>query len=118
MMRLLKTLGCGIALALVSHAALAFEIERAGGEAKREAAPKAEIVSPGSVVTTKPGEVGTEVRIPGLGKIGVLPKLDFGLELLYGAEKNGVPRAELQADPKAETDDGSFRIRGSIKHRF
>src|SRR5262245_11135402 len=30
---------------------------------------------------------GTEVRIPGLGKVGVLPKLDFGLELLYGANE-------------------------------
>jgi hypothetical protein len=54
---------------------------------------------------------GTEVRIPGIGTVGILPKLDFGLELLYGAnEPKGVPQ-----DP-AHTDD--VQIRGTIKHRF
>ena len=53
---------------------------------------------------------GTEVRIPGFGKVGVLPKLDFGLELLYGAtEQKGVP-------DKPEPSD--VQIRGTIKHRF
>ena len=39
-------------------------------------------------------DTGTEIRIPGLGKLGVLPKMDFGLELLYGAAEQkpaGVP---------------------------
>jgi hypothetical protein len=56
---------------------------------------------------------GTEVRIPGLGTVGVLPKLDFGLELLYGAaEQKGVaPEDRTQPD----TD---LQIRGTIKHRF
>ena len=54
---------------------------------------------------------GTEVRIPGFGKVGVLPKLDFGLELLYGAtDRAGVP------DDKSEPSD--VQIRGTIKHRF
>lgn len=54
---------------------------------------------------------GTEVRIPGFGKVGVLPKLDFGLELLYGAtESRGRP------DEKSEPSD--VQIRGTIKHRF
>jgi hypothetical protein len=54
---------------------------------------------------------GTEVRIPGLGKVGVLPKLDFGLELLYGAtdQEKGLPE-------KSEPSD--VQIRGTIKHRF
>ena len=26
--------------------------------------------------------IGTEIRMPGMGSIGMLPKLDFGLELL------------------------------------
>ncbi len=53
---------------------------------------------------------GTEVRIPGFGSVGVLPKLDFGLELLYGAtEMKGLP-------DKAEPSD--VQIRGTIKHRF
>jgi hypothetical protein len=54
---------------------------------------------------------GTEVRIPGFGKVGVLPKLDFGLELLYGATEN---RSRL--DEKSEPSD--VQIRGTIKHRF
>ena len=57
------------------------------------------------------GKGGTEVRIPGIGTVGVLPKLDFGLELLYGAtESKGVP--DSKADP------GDVQIRGTIKHRF
>jgi len=41
----------------------------------------------------------------------VLPKLDFGLELLYGAtEQRGVP------EEKSEPTD--VQIRGTIKHRF
>jgi hypothetical protein len=54
---------------------------------------------------------GTEVRIPGLGTVGVLPKLDFGLELLYGAsEPKGLP------EDKADPDD--VQIRGTAKYRF
>lgn len=57
---------------------------------------------------------GTEVRIPGLGKLGVLPKMDFGLELLYGAA--GESRAP-EARPETGEDD-DLRIRGTVKHRF
>ncbi len=54
---------------------------------------------------------GTEVRIPGLGTVGVLPKLDFGLELLYGAnEPKGLPQDKVNSD--------DVQIRGTIKHRF
>ena len=55
---------------------------------------------------------GTEVRIPGFGKVGVLPKLDFGLELLYGATEN----RPVRPDEKSEPSD--VQIRGTIKHRF
>ena len=37
------------------------------------------LTSPGDA---KNGE--TELKIPGIGSVGSLPKLDFGLELLYG----------------------------------
>ena len=58
---------------------------------------------------------GTEVRIPGLGKVGVLPKLDFGLELLYGAaEQKGMTAPDERTAP----DAGDLQIRGTIKHRF
>lgn len=56
---------------------------------------------------------GALVRIPGLGALGVLPKLDFGLELLYG--DNQQPSVAPQDDD--EESDG-LRIRGTLKHRF
>ena len=53
---------------------------------------------------------GTEVRIPGIGTVGVLPKLDFGLELLYSNEQKG------PFPDKSSPDD--VQLRGTIKHRF
>ena len=55
---------------------------------------------------------GTEVRIPGLGKLGILPKLDFGLELLYGAAD---PK---NVAPESKPDPNDVQIRGTLKHRF
>lgn len=85
-------------------------------EAPAAEAPKSAPV-PGKGLNLKMPEVsigqgtGTEVRIPGFGKVGVLPKLDFGLELLYGAtDTRGRP------DDKSEPSD--VQIRGTIKHRF
>ena len=56
---------------------------------------------------------GTDVTIPGFGTVATLPKLDFGLELLYGP-KNG-PEA-LQLDQHAP--DSSMQIRGTLSHKF
>ena len=57
---------------------------------------------------------GTEVRIPGLGTVGVLPKLDFGLELLYGAaEQKG-----MAPEDRGHPEQNDLQIRGTIKHRF
>ena len=112
-------------LALVSPAVSAFE------ETKTTIAPdRQQSASPGyrgdakgplnlngtgtSVDSSAPPASGTEVRIPGLGKLGVFPKLDFGLELLYGGRED---RATEPPDRgRAENDD--VQIRGSIKHRF
>lgn len=55
---------------------------------------------------------GTEIRVPGLGTIGNLPKLDFGLELLYGAGEPKGAREELNKDPN------DIQIRGTLKYRF
>ncbi len=54
----------------------------------------------------------TELNIPGIGSVGSLPKLDFGLELLYGS--GGGPAPEQPLDEK--NDD--VLIKGTIKHRF
>lgn len=58
----------------------------------------------------KPG--GTEIRVPGLGTIGNLPRLDFGLELLYGAGEPKGAREELSKEPN------DLQIRGTLKYRF
>jgi hypothetical protein len=89
---------------------------RASGAAVPAEAPAPTAAAlPGKNLNLKVPEVslgqGTEVRIPGFGKVGVLPKLDFGLELLYGAtDTRGRP------DDKSEPSD--VQIRGTIKHRF
>jgi hypothetical protein len=60
---------------------------------------------------------GTEIRIPGLGKLGTLPKMDFGLELLYGAAED---KTEQSSEPPANGPDAQrdLMIHGSMKHRF
>ena len=58
---------------------------------------------------------GTEINIPGIGRIGKLPKLDFGLELLYGADEK--PAADAIATDE-ENPDSEVMIRGTVKHRF
>jgi hypothetical protein len=54
------------------------------------------------------------VRIPGLGTLGVLPKLDFGLELLYGVNED----KRLEPEKGAIEPDDGVQIRGTLKHRF
>lgn len=54
---------------------------------------------------------GTEIKIPGFGSVGVLPKADFGLELLYGGNSNNGPDR-----PSDDKDD--LQVKGSITHRF
>jgi hypothetical protein len=45
----------------------------------------------------------------------VLPKLDFGLELLYGVNED--KRLEEERGRPDASDDG-VQIRGTVKHRF
>lgn len=51
--------------------------------------------------------------LPGLGALGVLPKLDFGLELLYG--ENQPQRIEPEQE---DLESDGLRIKGTLKHRF
>ncbi len=55
---------------------------------------------------------GTELTIPGIGTVGSLPKLDFGLELLYGAGSGQT------SDQPQENQNDDVMIKGTIKHRF
>ncbi len=63
-----------------------------------------------SLTTPSGGE--TELSIPGIGSIGKLPKLDFGLELLYGDS------AAQGVGPSAEENNDDVLIKGKIRHRF
>jgi hypothetical protein len=101
------------ALALASTATFAFqEQQSAAPVAKSGAAAQLDVPS---VVVPEGASKGTTVRIPGLGTLGVIPKMDFGLELLYGVAdaSNPVKRPELKS-----TDADEPLIRGAIKHKF
>ena len=81
------------------------------GAAKNDSA--AELTTPS---TDAKSSDGTEISIPGLGTIGKLPKLDFGLELLYGADED---RQAASTAPKDEIEpDSEIMVRGTVKHRF
>ena len=53
---------------------------------------------------------GIEVVIPGLGHVGSIPKLDFGLELIYGVNS--------ATKDKAPKSDDTLYIRGELKSKF
>lgn len=109
----------GAALGTISSAAFAFQ-ETQGGPAPGAAAPSAASKVPlelGGTGTSIEPSRDVEIRIPGLGKLGVLPKLDFGLELLYGVNdaKAQEPPDKLRSGQGQEED---LKIRGSLKHRW
>jgi hypothetical protein len=118
----LKLAAMVAALVIGAPSAYAFE-ETRGGAAPPGAsvAPTAPTAGPGKSLqldlgggATAAPSTGTEVRIPGLGKLGILPKLDFGLELLYGVNEQTPEQRAIQPQ---QGDDG-VGIRGTLRHRF
>ena len=107
-----------LALLVASVPALAFQESKvAPSEQPASSAPIAPQVQmpdakPGIQLSTPEAGKGTEVRIPGLGKLGVLPKLDFGLDILYGANDD---RRQL---PGSQGTSDELTVRGTIKHKF
>ena len=99
-------------LALASSAAFAFQEQQGAGQSAGKAAAQLDVPS---VAVPEGASKGTPVRIPGLGTLGVIPKMDFGLELLYGVADASNP--VKRADPK-NTDVDDVLIRGAIKHKF
>jgi hypothetical protein len=96
-----------LTLAVSGHGAVAFQEQ--GGRAPAQAAPTAGIVAPANQLP----KTGTEIRIPGLGQIGSLPKFDFGLELLYGASEPKGIREELN-----KSDPNDLQVRGILKFKL
>jgi hypothetical protein len=125
-MRLVPLVAVAGVLGLLVQPVLGFQETTVGGgekpaaEQPAPAEPKAAPPSgKGSLNLNLPDlsagkSTGTEVRIPGIGTVGVLPKLDFGLELLYGAaEQKG-----LAPEDRGHPEQNDLQIRGTIKHRF
>jgi hypothetical protein len=118
-MKVSGLMGFGLVLALAGTPALAFQEQEVGGGASQTQAPAAEPQTKAPDANYAAPEApkdtgGTEVRIPGLGKLGELPKMDFGLELLYGANEGKQPVTE---QPLNDRDD-DLMIRGTVKHNF
>ena len=120
-MRLLATIAVLCVSAVLGTSAYGLDVKPAGKAAKgfgpviKLLPPSADSGKIGagfgiSIGGSEGAGTGTEIRIPGIGKLGVLPKLDFGLELLYGA---GRP---MLKEEDAVPDD--LIIRGSVKKRF
>jgi hypothetical protein len=121
-MKLRHVVGLSAVLLGAALPAMAFQEQTVGGAPQAQSSQPDAAPQPGS--GTQPAEMqltpeeaqnpseGTEVRIPGLGKLGVLPKMDFGLELLYGANE----ARPVTPDPQDQSDD--LQIRGSVKHNF
>src|SRR5688572_1152281 len=95
-MRSMRALVAGVLLAgLWGLPTLAFQEQQGGTAAPAESAAPAQPAQDSktpAVDFSAPdmgaeADRGTEVSIPGLGKLGVLPKMNFGLELLYGANE-------------------------------
>ena len=112
----------GGALALASTAAWAFQEQQAGAApaAPTQKAPAAAPAAPAANLGTIDAPAakssgGTEVRIPGLGSLGVLPKMDFGLELLYGAAETR--RLESERNDAVNGSD-DLTIRGTLRRKF
>jgi hypothetical protein len=119
-------LACGIALSLTQQitAAAAFSTEPVSPpSASMQANPPSQFIQPGisgqtpqfdlSDPMTAGKSKGTDVTIPGLGTLGTLPKLDFGLELLYGPKSGS---EVLQLDQHAPESD--MQIKGTLTHKF
>ena len=108
------TLSLGVGLVMAATSALAFQEEKPN--AAGQSAPAAGVDVQDAPAGKSPPS-GTDVSIPGLGKLGTLPKMDFGLELLYGANE-GKPVETQPANPAATPEVEDLTIRGTMKHNF
>jgi hypothetical protein len=99
----------GSVLGVLSQAALAFQETNGGAQAPT--LPGAAQSQKSELGQAPARTLGPEIKVPGLGSIGALPKLDFGLELLYGA-------SAPQTGPRDDKSDAGAQIRGTLKYRF
>lgn len=104
-MRRIGILAAVAVLTAVSTATMAFEEQKMKSEPPASAgAAKAAPSAAGGLGITPPElstkvDAGTKIRVPGLGVIGEIPKMDFGLELLYGASQSKALDNERTQEP-------------------
>ncbi|MFM2422540.1 MAG: hypothetical protein RL291_1070 [Pseudomonadota bacterium] len=94
----IRTVLAVFGLVFTTSATFAFDEQKKAEPADKAKAPAME--------TIKTPDGGT-LKLPGIGQI---PKLDFGLELLYGQNRPNSPVPEKQ-------EPGDLQIRATIKYR-
>lgn len=102
------------ALSFGSGHALAFQEEKPAPPPEgAEAVPQAPALQLGSPAGA---EAGAQADPKGLNLFGysVLPKLDFGLDVLYGQDQQ---QLQLQGPTKLE-ENGDVTVLGKVKRRF
>ncbi len=83
----------GLSVAALSSASWAIEEQKMRPAQPAGTAGSASSTQSGGMSLQDTGVVpprldsGTKIRVPGLGVIGEIPRMDFGLELLYGASQ-------------------------------
>lgn len=93
--------------------------EQQGQVTPAPAAPVAKAVNPAITLdqklkTTEPQNSGGGFKLPGIGKLS-LPKLNFGLDLMYGNPEINDTDLGFSSDPAGEDD---VTIMGKVKRRF
>ncbi len=82
------------------------------GAANAPAQPSVELENGEGII---PDE-GMNIWIPGLGVVGKMPRLDFGLDMLYGTPETGDPHPDTARELGGFDTD--FAIKGTIKRKF
>ena len=112
MRRPFAIVGLMAALSLGAGPALAFQETPAPPPAQAAPQAKAPALQVGNPnVLAAPSADSKGVKVFGYS---ILPKLDFGLELLYGQEQQ---QLDLQQGPTFE-DNGDVTVLGKVKRRF
>jgi hypothetical protein len=109
MKRILLVFAFGGLLALPAYAFEKTGAPGSGTPVETETVPLG--LSEDKAVNKKSVEGG--LVFPSLSALGVLPKLDFGLELLYGENQ---PQVVVPEENNSDSD--GLRIQGTLKHRF
>jgi hypothetical protein len=107
--------GLMAALSVGGGPALAFqETPAPPPDAASEGAPPA---TPPAMQLGTPGAADAEADRKGVKVFGysILPKLDFGLDLLYGQEQQPL---ELQGQGSTLEENGDVTVLGKVKRRF